>query len=129
LHGENDYPYFTGSASEQGSGKGKGYNVNFPLPRGITGDNEYCDTLQGAVAIVRNFEPSFLLISLGVDTHIDDPISDFKVTTSGYLRIGGIIASIDRPTLFVMEGGYALESIGKNVCNVLQGFKLQVEHQ
>jgi len=122
LHGENDYPYYTGSTREQGSGMGKGYNVNFPLPRGTTGDNEYCDTLQQAVAVVKSFNPTFLLVSLGVDTHIDDPISDFKVTTSGYLRIGSTIASVGRPTLFVMEGGYALDSIGKNVCNVLQGF-------
>ncbi|KLO20620.1 Arginase/deacetylase [Schizopora paradoxa] len=123
LHGENDYPYFTGFTDEQGSGEGEGYNFNFPLPRGTTGDDEYCETLQRAVAIVQKFEPAFVLVSLGVDTFIDDPISDFKVTTSGYLRIGGIIASIHRPTLFVMEGGYALESIGKNVSNILRGFE------
>lgn len=43
-------------------------------------------------------------ISLGVDTYQDDPICDFLLTARCYPRIGEIIASIGKPTLFVMEG-------------------------
>ncbi|MPT22385.1 MAG: histone deacetylase family protein, partial [Starkeya sp.] len=32
------------------------------------------------------------------------------------------IAALARPTLFVMEGGYAVEAIGVNVANTLEGF-------
>jgi acetoin utilization deacetylase AcuC-like enzyme len=39
------------------------------------------------------------------------------------LRIGEAIAGLDRPTLFVMEGGYAVEDIGINTVNVLTGFE------
>ena len=33
------------------------------------------------------------------------------------------IARLGLPTLFVMEGGYAVEQIGINAVNVLQGFE------
>ena len=46
----------------------------------------------------------FSCLSLGVDTHESDPISDFKVTTECYRQIGSIISTIEKPTLFVMEG-------------------------
>ena len=32
------------------------------------------------------------------------------------------ISKLKLPTLFVMEGGYAIEAIGINVVNVLTGF-------
>ena len=32
------------------------------------------------------------------------------------------IAKLNKPTLFVMEGGYAVEAIGINTVNVLEGF-------
>jgi acetoin utilization deacetylase AcuC-like enzyme len=34
-----------------------------------------------------------------------------------------MIAGAKRPTLFVMEGGYAVEEIGINTVNVLTGFE------
>jgi acetoin utilization deacetylase AcuC-like enzyme len=36
--------------------------------------------------------------------------------------MGKTIASIRLPTLFIMEGGYAVEEIGTNTVNVLKGF-------
>jgi acetoin utilization deacetylase AcuC-like enzyme len=37
--------------------------------------------------------------------------------------MGEQIAGLGKPTLFVMEGGYAVEDIGINAVNVLQGFE------
>lgn len=37
--------------------------------------------------------------------------------------MGEAIASVGKPTLFVMEGGYAVEEIGLNTVNVLLGFE------
>lgn len=39
-----------------------------------------------------------------MDTHEYDPISNFGLTTEGYLGIGSLIADIQKPTLFVLEG-------------------------
>ncbi|CAG8735243.1 14758_t:CDS:1, partial [Acaulospora colombiana] len=57
------------------------------------------------------------------DTYKDDPIAGFEITTLGYRKIGELIRSIGLPTLFVLEGGYHLETIGANVANVLMGFE------
>jgi len=34
-----------------------------------------------------------------------------------------LIAELQRPTLFVMEGGYDINELGINVVNVLQAFE------
>ena len=37
--------------------------------------------------------------------------------------MGQRIGQLGKPTLFVMEGGYAVEEIGINAVNVLEGFQ------
>lgn len=37
--------------------------------------------------------------------------------------MGARIAALGLPTLFVMEGGYAVEEIGINAVNVLEGYE------
>ena len=64
-----------------------------------------------------------LIVSLGVDTYEHDPISQFRITTDDFPRIGDRIAALRCATLFVMEGGYAVEDIGVNAVNVLAGFE------
>jgi acetoin utilization deacetylase AcuC-like enzyme len=39
-----------------------------------------------------------------------------------FAAIGGQISGLGLPTLFVMEGGYALASLGDSVLSVLLGF-------
>ena len=63
------------------------------------------------------------MISLGVDTFEEDPISNFKLKSEDYFSVGARVAALDCPTLFVMEGGYAVEAIGVNAVNVLTGFE------
>ena len=70
----------------------------------------------------RAWSPDAVVVSLGVDTYEHDPISQFKLTGDDYPRIGEAVAGLARPTLFVMEGGYAIEAIGVNTVNVLEGF-------
>lgn len=46
-----------------------------------------------------------------------------KFKSDDFVKMGECIASLDLPTLFVMEGGYAVEEIGINTVNVLMGFE------
>ncbi len=117
-----DYPYFLGFADETGEGAGEGFNANYPMPWG-TAWPAYAEALGDAVARIRRYGPDALVVSLGVDTFKEDPISKFKLETEDYPRIGAMIASLGRLTLFVMEGGYAVEEIGLNTVSVLQGFE------
>jgi acetoin utilization deacetylase AcuC-like enzyme len=64
-----------------------------------------------------------VVVSLGVDTYEGDPISYFKLKSSDYSRLGDCLAGLNRPTLFVMEGGYNVEAIGVNVTNVLMAYE------
>ncbi len=124
LHGapEDTFPYFLGAASETGIGDGEGYNANYPLPPGTAYDR-WREALDDALGRIRTFSPEALVVSLGVDTFEADPISTFRLTRDDFLDYGGRIRRLHLPTVFVMEGGYALDDIGRNVANVLEGFE------
>ncbi|CAG8529238.1 15776_t:CDS:2 [Funneliformis mosseae] len=121
LHGSPDYPWFTGDESEKGEGQGEGFNINIPLPK-TTDDDEYLKILKRVIdENIRPYNADYLIVSLGVDTYKEDPIAGLQITSGGYERVGDLIKSIELPTLFVMEGGYHLETIGINVGNILLG--------
>tara|TARA_A100001037_G_C15151097_1_gene639279 strand:- start:3336 stop:4412 length:1077 start_codon:yes stop_codon:yes gene_type:complete len=124
LHGDPDdaFPHFLGYADETGAGSGVGYNRNYPMPPG-TPFAQWRDALVDALRHIKQFAPQFLIVSLGVDTFENDPISFFKLTTPDYLTAGELIGNLGIPTLFVMEGGYDIEEVGTNTVNVLTGFK------
>ena len=63
------------------------------------------------------------MVSLGVDTFEGDPISRFRLRSDDFPRVGARIAQLGLPTLFAMEGGYAIEAIGVNAVAVLTGFE------
>ena len=110
-----------GHTDECGSGAGADFNLNLPLPAGSAVETWFA-ALDQALKGVARFKPDALVVSLGVDTFEGDPISHFKLKTSDYPRLGERIAQLKLPTLFAMEGGYAVAEIGDNVVGVLGGF-------
>lgn len=124
LHGDPrvSYPYFLGYEDERGAGPGLDCTANFPLQPGTTWET-YAVALQDACTRIRSFGAEALVVSLGVDTFVGDPISSFALQSEDYLRMGAMIARLDLPTLFVFEGGYAVGEIGVNVVNTLLGFE------
>jgi acetoin utilization deacetylase AcuC-like enzyme len=124
IHGDPrvEYPSFLGYADELGSGAGLGYNFNYPLPHD-TDWSAYGAAMQSACSQIAAFAPDAIVVSLGVDTFEKDPISLFKLKNEDYLLMGEMIGRLAKPTLFVMEGGYAVIDIGVNAVNVLQGFE------
>jgi acetoin utilization deacetylase AcuC-like enzyme len=117
-----EYPFFLGHADETGKGKGEGFHLNLPL-RWYSAWDRYEEAMQVAMKKLKKYGPEVILVSLGLDTFKDDPISKFKLEHEDYLRIGEMIAAAGKPTLFVMEGGYAVEALGVNTVNVLTGFE------
>ena len=124
LHGDPDwqYPYFLGGADERGAGEGLGYNVNYPLPQGCD-DGLFLSTLDEACMQIAQYVPDYLLISLGADTFELDPIGGLGLSSAAYGQIGQRLAQLNLPTVFIMEGGYAIAQLGENVANVLAGFE------
>ena len=124
LHADpnTQYPYFWGHESERGSGKGEGFTLNFPLPRG-TGEAEWFLTLAQALMHVRMFGAGALVVSLGVDTCVEDGVGDFGLTPESFTHLGQTLAALKLPTVFIQEGGYNLERIGRCVRNTLLGYE------
>ena len=124
LHGqpEDAFPYFLGYADETGAGAGQGANANYPYAPGI-GYDKWSEGLNDALKRIGDFGAEALIVSLGVDAYKEDPISFLKLESQDFARAGARIAKAGLPTLFVMEGGYAIEEIGVNAVNVLEGFE------
>ena len=124
VHGDpmTEYPFYLGHADELGAATGLGFNLNLPLAAGSDTATWYA-ALGAIIERVRNYRPDVLIVALGVDAAEVDPISQFKLQSVDFTRIGEALAGLQLPTLFVMEGGYAVAEIGVNVANVLAGFE------
>ncbi len=117
-----DYPFFWGFAEETGEGEGDGATFNQPLPQGTTWA-EYAPALERALESITRFGPKTLIVSYGADTFERDPISQFKLTTRDMQQMGAAIGSLALPTVAVMEGGYCIDALGKNVEAFLTGLE------
>ena len=124
LHGDPMYafPHFLGHADEKGTGPGEGYNKNYPMPPGTSYD-VWSEALDDSIKNIKTFNPEMLIVSLGVDVYENDPISFFKLKCENFIDIGKRLSKLKLPTLFVMEGGYAIKDIGVNTVNTLKGFE------
>ena len=126
LHGDpaTTYPYYSGHATERGTGAGDGANLNLPLPTGTDGAG-YLAALEDGLNAIRAFDPDApLVLSLGFDTYHADPICDLTLRTDDYSRIGARIAGrLERPVIAIQEGGYAVEALGANAVAFLGGLR------
>ncbi|WP_434633517.1 histone deacetylase family protein [Chromobacterium sp. CV08] len=124
IHGDprTEYPFFLGFSDEKGEGEGLGCNFNFPLPADSCVSTWFV-ALDCALLQIARFGADALVVSLGVDTFLGDPIARFKLDSPDFVTLGARLAGLRLPTLFCLEGGYAVEPIGTNVVNVLAGFE------
>lgn len=126
IHGEDEYPYYTGSSEEEGAREGAGTNWNIPLPVGTSAD-EYVDRLADAMAILEDARPQYLVLSLGFDTYHGDPLGYFGIRTEDYERIARVIRghpSVKNvPAVLLLEGGYVVDALGQNMLSFLRGWE------
>lgn len=124
IHGDplDAFPHFLGFADETGSSDGEGFTANYPLAPGTDFD-DWSTALERCLAKSLETGAEAIVISLGVDTFKNDPISFFKLDSDDFTRYGMMIAKAGLPTVFCMEGGYGVDEIGLNVANVLSGFE------
>ena len=124
IHGDprTEYPFFLGYADEAGRGAGTGFNLNLPLARG-SGFMVWRAALATALQRIAAYGSQALVVSLGLDTYEGDPISGFHLRSEDFLQVGEDVAAAGLPTVFVFEGGYAVDALGVNAVNVLEGFE------
>ncbi len=124
IHGDpaTEYPFFLGHADERGAGAGEGFNLNLPLPRG-TNFATWRAALGQALDAVKAFKADALVVPMGLDTFEGDPISGFTLQSADYFAVGEALAGAGLPTVFTFEGGYAVDAVGTNAVNLLEGFQ------
>ncbi|NVK18439.1 MAG: histone deacetylase family protein [Methylocystaceae bacterium] len=120
-HPDTNFPYFLGYEDECGEADGHGFNQNFPLKDGASFE-DWCGAFNQAQVRIDHFQPDLLVVPLGVDTYEGDPISNFKLKSEDFLKMGQLLKSLNLPCMFVMEGGYDVAPLGQNVYNVIEGF-------
>jgi len=113
LHRVPHYPG-TGLRSE-------GNCLNFPLPADC-GEPLYLKTLDQALKAVDVSKFEILAVSVGFDTHAGD-LASLGLTENSFSEIGKRIASLRKPTFFIMEGGYIGEANGKDIDCLLKGYE------
>ncbi|MBN1392985.1 MAG: acetoin utilization protein AcuC [Sedimentisphaerales bacterium] len=102
----------TGYEDEIGSGKGKGYCVNIPLPIG-TYDEAYLEVFESLVLpLIGAFKPDVFVFELGADALAGDPLANLCLTNNVYAEIINHLLSFNKPILMAGGGGY---NIGNTV--------------
>jgi acetoin utilization deacetylase AcuC-like enzyme len=117
---ERAYPFYLGRADEVGAGPGTGANLNIPLPARTT-NAQYLKALDRGLEKIASMSGSIVVVSLGLDTYVDDPICDFALTTEVYHEIGRRVAGLGRRLVILQEGGYHRPTLGANVRAWLRG--------
>ncbi|MDA0667943.1 MAG: histone deacetylase family protein [Planctomycetota bacterium] len=118
----HEYPFYLGHADETGHGEGLGANANFPLAPGASSATWF-RALEEAATRIAAFAPDALVVPLGLDTFVGDPLSSFHLTGTDFLRLGARLQALNLPTVFILEGGYAVAELGENAALVLDGFE------
>jgi len=109
----------TGHIDEIGDHEGRGYTVNFPVLAG-SGDNEFGLYFREVVAsLAWQFNPQLLVVSVGFDAHILDPLGFLQVSTVQYGRIVTMLRAIATELgigiVYTLEGGYSLEAQAEGI--------------
>jgi acetoin utilization protein AcuC len=100
----------TGFEDEIGTGKGKGYCINVPLPIG-TYDRAYMKAFEAiASPLITAFNPDVFVFELGADALAGDPLAHLYLTNNVYADIINFLLGLDRPILMTGGGGYNVDN-------------------
>jgi acetoin utilization deacetylase AcuC-like enzyme len=106
----------TGREFEMGKNAGHGFTKNSPVLPG-QGDEAYKQLLQRDLfPAFADFKPEVILVSTGFDAHIDDNMSDIRLTTEAFSWIIRRIVEMAKwyalgRLISILEGGYSIKRL------------------
>jgi acetoin utilization deacetylase AcuC-like enzyme len=112
----------TGREFEKGKNLGHGFTKNSPVLPG-QGDDEYKRLMERDLfPAFAEFQPEVMLLSTGFDAHMDDDMSDIKLSTEGFSWIiRKMVAMAERYSkgrlISILEGGYSLKRLPELAAN------------
>lgn len=135
LHGDlnaPEYPFHAGFEDQKGGPNAPGSTMNVLLPQGTSFEHSkvghsssYRVQLQRVLDSVVAFGAEVIVVSLGLDTLLDDPVAQpeacFRLLPNDFAPMGAMFRSLLLPTLVVQEGGYMLERVPLAVVAFLTG--------
>ena len=116
----HQYPFYPGTGSEKE--KGKHNNIfNVPLPAG-TATEQYMNALDRVLNKLVEFKPEFLILSMGFDANIADPLAQFELKSEDFYEITKrTLKATNKFTngkvVSVLEGGYDLNALADSAFN------------
>ncbi|WP_051305879.1 histone deacetylase family protein [Desulfogranum mediterraneum] len=113
----HQYPHYPGSGAlgECGEGRGLGYTINVPLAGG-QGDAAYAGLINDIfLPVARSFQPELILVSVGFDIALGDPLGAMRVSPAGLAYMTRALVGLAEQVcggklLLTLEGGYGLEA-------------------
>ncbi len=124
----------TGFAEEIGSGKGRGYTINLPMPP-YSGLESYEYVFEKVVEpVVNEFEPQIIVRNGGSDPHYGDILTNLGLKLDGLHMIGRRIADLssicDGKVIDLIASGYNMDILPfgwRVLIEGLLGYELSVE--
>jgi acetoin utilization deacetylase AcuC-like enzyme len=114
----------TGPLEDAGSGEGRGWTVNLPVPPG-SGEDVWLSMVEHVVVpVARAFGPELVLVSAGFDAHRDDPLASCRLEDGSFAALArwarALADEAGAPLGLVLEGGYDLGALARSVSATLR---------
>lgn len=102
----HDSTIFPGTGHRSDTARGA---YNWPLPRGA-GDSALAGAVADIVGLARERRPDVVLVAVGADGHVTDPLSSLTYSYAGYTAagtaLGALAGELTAPVLVGGAGGY-----------------------
>jgi acetoin utilization deacetylase AcuC-like enzyme len=113
----------TGAITDTGSGAGRGFTVNIPVPKG-SDEEVWVSVLEHVIVpIGLEYHPGLVLVSAGFDAHRDDPLGGCLLDAGSFGQMGchvrDLAGAVGAPVGAVLEGGYATDALAEGVVAVI----------
>jgi acetoin utilization deacetylase AcuC-like enzyme len=113
----------TGALTDAGSGEGRGYTINVPVPR-YSGEDVWISVLEYVIVPpIQAFRPDLILVSAGFDAHEADPLADCLLDAGSFAQMAchvrDLAAQLGVPLGIVLEGGYDPSALAESVIATL----------
>ena len=114
----------TGAEEERGAARGQGTTRNVPLPEGTTAPVYRARFVEALDEALARFAPDLVVASVGLDALEGDPEGGLALEPRDlHALTGELLARLPsgaRRFVGVLEGGYAVERIGRGIVDVLR---------
>ncbi len=117
-YGNGFYPG-TGAATETGTAKALGTNLNVPLPYGISRKDYISAWLKG-IEKAFEFKPELVVLSAGFDADRRDPVGDLGLEPEDFAIMTRSLKALAKThcsgkIVSCLEGGYSLDGLSEGI--------------